>query len=335
MKYPFPKIDLHYHLDGAMVAETAYRLAQERNLDYGSFEEFLKRTQVPENCRDVFEFLSKFDVPTAILQDYEALYETTYTCIKQAKEEGLRYLEIRFAPQLHTEKGMSQQRAIDAVVDGAAKAMKDFVPIRVGIILCAMILPGYPNKQANMETVRLAMENYGKGVVGLDLAGGEDLVPMSEYRDLFEEYHQKGYPLTIHAGDNGLPQNVATVIDYGATRVGHGHRCIEDEEVLRKVIETGTALEICLTSNIQCRTEPSYQEHPARKLYDLGVKVTLNTDDKAISGINLDYEYDRAMEELGFTYNDLIRMNINSVEASFMAEKEKAPLIEELESYLQ
>lgn len=337
MKYDFPKIDLHFHLDGSMLPELTWKLASERNVklpadNIDEFKEFLIRTA---DCGDVGEYLARFSMPTEILQDKAALYETTYAIIEHIAKIGLVYTEIRFAPQLHILKGMSQADAIDAVLEAKRDAERDNPSIRIGIILCCMIAPNNNNKELNFETVRLFEEYYGKDVVALDLAGFEDSVPMSEYAELFESPHKKGLNMTIHAGDNGIPQNVSTVIDYGAKRVGHGHHCYYDEDVTKKVIETKTALEICLSSNIQCKTEPSFALHPAKKLLDMGVKVTLNTDNMVFSNITIDTEYDHAINDCGFTYNDVIQCNINAVEASFMPEEDKPAIIEKLKSYLK
>ena len=334
MKYPFPKTDLHFHLDGAMVPEVTWKLAKERDVKLPAetldeFKQFLIRTA---DCGDVGEYLARFDIPTAILQDKAALEETMYTTIENVK--NLAYTEIRFAPQLHTKRGLSQADAIDAVIAGKLRAEKDFAPIRVGIILCCMIEP-YDNTEDNFETVRLFEQYYGKDVVALDLAGFEDSVPMEHYAPLFVEPREKGLHMTIHAGDNGKPENCATVIDYGASRIGHGHRCIEDPDVLKKVIDTQTALEICLSSNIQCKTEPSFAAHPAKRLLDLGAKVTLNTDNMIFSNTTVEKEYDIAVEQCGFTYNDLIQCNINAFESAFLPEEDKKAYIEELKTYLK
>ncbi len=334
MEYNFPKTDLHFHLDGSMIPETTWKLAKERGIklpadNLEDFKQFLRDTA---NCGDVYEYLARFDMPTEILQDRDALYETTYETIRECVRIGYAYVEIRFAPQLHILRGLSQEDAIKAVLDAKFAAEKDFPSIRIGIILCCMIVPNNTNRELNFETVRLCEQYLGKGVVALDLAGPEDVVPMTEYAELFVDYHRKGLPMTWHAGDNGIPQNVATVIDYGATRVGHGHHCYYDKDVLQKVIDTGTTLEICLSSNIQCKTEPSFEEHPAKKLFDMGVRIALCTDNMVFSDITIDDEYDHAINEVGFSYNDVIQTNIYAIEASFMPEEDKAPYIEKLKS---
>ncbi len=336
MKYNFPKVDLHYHLDGSIPTDIAWQIftTQDTGIEAKDYEDLKNQLTISQDCRDVFEYLAKFYTTVKLMQTKENIELITYETIKHCVDIGLFYLEIRFAPQLHLQKGLTQRDAVEAVLKGKEKAEKDFPTIKVGIILCCMLEP-YDNKAENEETVRLTEEYLGKGVVGIDLAGGEDSVPMDDYAYLFVDYHKKGLPMTIHAGDNGKPTNVSKVIDWGATRVGHGKHCWYDKEVTQKVLDTGTTLEVCLTSNIQCKTEPSYEEHPIKQLYDAGVKVTLNTDNMWISSIDLEYEYDIAIEKCGFTENDIIKMNINSIKASFMPEEEKPAYIAKLESYLK
>lgn len=337
MKFNFPKVDLHFHLDGSMLPELAWELAQERNLplpadNLESFREFIVLTS---DCKSVYDYLERFAMPTMILQDHDALKRTAYEIIKHVAKQGLAYAEIRFAPQLHTQKELSQKDSVIAVLEGVKAALQEVTTIKIGIILCCMIAPDNTNREANFETVALAKEFYGKGVVGLDLAGPEGFVPMDEYKELFVEYQSEGYPLTIHAGDCDGAHSVDEALNFKPTRIGHGHHCYDDMKVVQRVIDEKITLEVCITSNIQCKTQPSYKEHPIKKLYDMGVRVTLNTDNMILSNVTLDSEYEIAMRELGFTYNDLIKMNIYSIEASFMPEADKPYYIEKLKSYLQ
>lgn len=336
MKYEFPKTDLHFHLDGSIVPEVGWKIAQDPEVDLNikSFEEYLQLTTVPPLCTDVFEYLAKFGPIVKLMQKAQHIEEITYTSLQRAYQQNLWYLEIRFAPQKHTEKGLTQKEAVEAVLKGVRRAAADFPSLKVGVILCCMI-EFFDNHEANMETVELCRQYLGKGVVGIDLAGGEDTVPMENYADLFIKAREYGIPMSIHAGDNGKPANVAMAIDWGARRIGHGKKCWYDKAVMNKVIKAGTPIEVCLTSNFQCRTEESYESHPGKKLLDAGVKVTLNTDNMSISQIDLEYEYDKALELVGFTYNDLIQMQINAIEGAFMPEKEKQPYIDKLRTYFR
>jgi adenosine deaminase len=150
---------------------------------------------------------------------------------------------------------------------------------------------------------------------------------------VFDLAKELGVPFTCHAGDSQGPETVKDALDFGAKRIGHGHRIFEDKELCERAIKDGVTLEICPTSNIQCQSQPSYTDHPAKKLYDMGVKITINTDNMILSDINLDKEYDRCLNDMGFEYNDLITMNINSANASFMSEEKKAQIIGKLNEY--
>ncbi|MDD5945805.1 MAG: adenosine deaminase, partial [Clostridia bacterium] len=129
------------------------------------------------------------------------------------------------------------------------------------------------------------------------------------------------------------PNSVWDALGFGTKRIGHGHRSYDDSELVKKLIADGVTLEICPTSNIQCQSQPDYAAHPAKKMLDMGVKVTINTDNMILSDINLDKEYDHCLNDMGFEYNDLITMNINSVNASFMPEEKKQPIIDRLKTY--
>ena len=336
-EYPFPKIDLHLHLDGSFRTKTMFELAQERGIELpgGTLESYEEYMIEHANAESVNDYLQMFDWPSAVLQDRDSLIRITKELIEDLAEKGVRYAEIRFAPQLHTRKGMSQADAIEAVLEGRRQGLEENPGIDINIINCMMSFgPETLNWDANMETVEVTKDYFSDdGVVALDLAGFEDSVPMSEYAELFVSPRKKGMNLTIHAGDNGIPQNCATVIEYGAKRIGHGHHCYYDAEIARLVVNTKTALEICLTSNIQCKTEPSYVKHPAKNLLDMGAVVTLNTDNMILSDITIEDEYDHALNECGFTWNDLITCNINSFRSSFMKEEDKAPYIEKLKTF--
>ena len=337
-KYPFPKCDLHLHLDGSMLPETAWALAKERGirLPADTLEDFRTFIVVTADCRSVNEYLKRFEMPLSILQDKASLERVTYELIRLLASQGLAYAEIRFAPQLHTQKGLTQADAVEAVLAGRARAMAECPSIDTGIILCTMsLIPAGTNEKENLETVRLTKEYLGKGVVATDLAGAEGIVPLSTFHAVFDLAKELGVPFTCHAGDSQGPDTVLDALDFGTKRIGHGHHIFLDKALCARAIRDGVTLEICPTSNIQCETQPSYGEHPLKKLMDMGVSCTINTDNMILSDIDLDKEYDHCLNEMGLCYNDLIRLNINSVRASFMPEEKKAPLIEKLFTFLR
>jgi len=337
-RYPFPKLDLHLHLDGSMLPETAWELAKERSitLPADNLDDFRSFIIVTADCRSVNEYLKRFEMPLSILQDTESLVRVTRELVELLAGQGLAYAEIRFAPQLHTRTALGQRDAIEAVLQGAKEGMAACPSIEVGILLCTMVIgPSALNMEANLETVQLAKAYLGKGVVGIDLAGAEGIVPLEEFAPIFDLAKELQIPYTCHAGDSQGPETVFAALNFGSKRIGHGHHIFNDQALCARAIRDGVTLEICPTSNIQCETQPSYEEHPLRRLIDMGMRCTINTDNMILSDINLDKEYDRCLNQMGLTYNDLIRCNINSVRASFMPEEKKTVLIDQLISCLK
>lgn len=329
MKYNFPKVDLHLHLDGSLLPEVAYELAKERKLSYGdwSFEKLREEMIITGALDSLHEYLKRFDIPIALLQDEEALERASYELMKNLAGQGLVYSEVRFAPQLHCRKGCTQRKAAEAVVRGIKKAEKEY-NIHGGVLLCAMTYQTLEeNQEANMETIKVAGELLGQGVVGADLAGAEGIVPMIERAPIFEEARKQNIPFTIHAGEVHIPEDVKLAIEFGARRIGHGQSCIDNDEVLKLVIDKKIPLELCLTSNIQTFVRESFEAHPLKRLYDAGVLVTMNTDNMILSNVTLDDEYDIAAKTFGFTEADFIQMNKNSIQAAFMEENLRKELL--------
>ncbi len=335
--YTIPKIELHLHLDGAIPPETMWALAKEKNVPLPAqtqekFSEYLVRSA---DCRDVNEYLKRFELPLLLLQDAESLTRVTRELIGVLAGQGHIYDEIRFAPQLHCREGLTQRDAVEAVLKGRAQALAENPEIRNGILLCAMSVgPETLNMAENLETVRLCREYLGKGVVGLDLAGAEGIVPLRNFHPVFDLARELGVPYTCHAGDSQGPDTVKDALGFGARRIGHGHHVYDAPELWPRLLKDGVTLEICPTSNIQCRTQPSYSEHPAKKLFEAGIGVTISTDNMTLAATDLDKEYTHCVDEMGFSEKDLVRMNICAAEAAFLPEAERAELIETLRKYL-
>ena len=336
MKYSFPKIDLHLHLDGSFRTPTIWELAMQQGVEMPAespegFEEWMKKCSYSGS---VNEFLLMFDVTTQVMQDRESLIRLTRELIEDIAAQGVVYAEIRFAPQLHTRKGMTQRDAIEAVLEGRRQGMEK-TGIDIGIICCMMCVGNETvNWDANMETAMITHEYLDKGVVCIDLAGAEGIVPLSNFAPLFAKAKELGTPIICHAGDSQDWRTVKDAIDMGAQRIGHGHHIYENPALSRYAAEHGIALEICPTSNVQCQTRETYELHPAWNLYSIGIPVTINTDNMTMSRVTLDDEYDHCLKEMGFEYEDLILMNINSAKVSFMKEEKKKEVLAELERCL-
>ena len=327
------KVELHLHLDGSLDLKTAYNLAMERNVmdESWTMEQFTEKMTVPSDNPSLEECLKCFDFPIAIMQDKEALSECTYTLIRNLNDLGLIYAEIRFAPQVHMQKGLTQDEVIEAVLDGKNRAEKDFPNIKTGIICCCMTYGNAKiNEEANLETIRAARRWLGKGVVAADLAGAEGLCPMLDFKPLFDLAKELELPYTIHAGEAGPASFVKDAMDMGAWRIGHGGHSADDPEVMKEVIEKKMTLEVCPTSNIQCHCQPSYEEHAIIKLYRAGARVTINSDNMTLSRVNTHTEIDKALTRMGFTEADIRKMTEYAIEAAFLSDEEKAELMKKI-----
>ena len=190
------------------------------------------------------------------------------------------------------------------------------------------------NWKENEETVDVCAKYKNQGIVALDLAGAEGIVPLKNFAPLFEKAKKLHLNIISHAGDSQGTDTVKDAIDFGVTRIGHGHHIFEDKALCNIAKEKQIALEICPTSNIQCKTQPSFKEHPAKKLLEMGIPVTINTDNMVMARTNINKEYNHCINEMCFTYNDLIQMNINSFEKSFAPKEFKEEMIKILKSTL-
>ncbi len=329
MKYNYPKIDLHLHLDGSILPQTAWELVQAQGIQVPAkdLESFIPLIMVPKDCKDVNECLERFEIPVQILQDKASLERVTKELIGWLVKEGVAYAEIRFAPQLHTQKGLTQRDAIDTVLAGRKAGLLEHTEIGIGIILCAMSIGAETvNMAENLETVCLTKEYLGKGVVALDLAGAEGIVPLSSFAPIFDLARELGVPYTCHAGDSQGPETVEDALNFGTKRLGHGHHIYEDAALCQRAIEEGVTFEICPTSNVCCQSAMCYGEHYVKRMYDLGMRVTINTDNMTLFDLTLDKEYDHCIQDMGFTEENLLQMLLYSAEASFQSETEKEAL---------
>lgn len=318
-------IDLHLHLDGSLSVKSVKELAALQNIEIPeNEEELLKLLRINDDCKDLTEYLEKFAFPGMLLQTKEAVALSVYNLQEELKEQRLIHAEIRFAPQLHTHKGLSQREVIEAAIEGLNRS--DF---SAGLILCCM--RGNDNHEENLETVRLAKDYLGKGVVSVDIAGAEALFPTENFGDLFALAKELEIPYTIHAGEADGPKSVWKALEFGTKRLGHGVRSLEDPELVEKIVSEGITLELCPTSNIHTCMFPSIEEYPLRKLMEAGVKVTINTDNMTVSNINLAKEFGKLISAFNLTDEEIKGFARNSVNACFADEETKKVLLEKID----
>lgn len=325
------KIELHLHLDGSLNIRWAYeRSLRQRVIDESCTFEDYYHMLYQNNFAARHVSITKFDLVCNILQHYEDLYDAAYDLVKRLHETGIIYAEIRFASQQHTKCGLSQLEALQAVIDGAQKAMIDYPDIRIGIINCMMHKGDSAafNMKENMETVEVTGRLLGKGAVGLDLAGFENNCPYTDYAPLFEAARREGIPYTMHSGEMGEGAHIMDALNMGAYRIGHGINCIQKDEWVETLVSRQIPLEICVTSNIKSTLD--YSSHPVRYLMEKGAKVTLNTDNMIFAKTNLQNEHAQ-LKMIGVTDEQLIRCTYNAAEAAFCDEQTRRWIISRLD----
>ncbi|TFE28576.1 adenosine deaminase [Cohnella luojiensis] len=329
-----PKVDLHIHLDGCVKPATLMRLADQRGIALPSNVEsdLLPYVQVGEDCTNLTEYLTKFDFVLPFLQTGEALEQVAFEVVEQAAEHRIRYIEVRFAPQLHRKDGLSAGDSIHHVIEGLKRGEARFgVKARV-IAICMR----NHSVAANMEVIEAASHYLGHGLVAVDLAGDETTYPASLFREVFALARTLGIPVTIHAGEAAGPENIEeAVLHLGASRIGHGVRLKESASVMSMIRELRIPLELCPTSNIQTKAVNGWDAYPIREYYDQGILFTVNTDNPGVSGTDITKEYRVIAEKFGFTLVEITTLILNGVEASFLESNEKADLKRDFEEILE
>ena len=305
-------IDLHVHLDGSLSFDMARELAKMQGMEIKS-EEALKRLMVvPSDCQDLNDYLTKFDYSLELLQTEKAITYSVCELLKIQKAQGLTYSEIRFAPQLHIRKGLSQEQVVAAAVRG----LQGFSS---SLILCCM--RGADNQALNLETVEVAREYLGKGVVALDLAGAETLFPTKKFESIFREAGRKGIPFTIHAGEADGPVSIWAALEFGASRIGHGIRCLEDRTLVRRLEKDKIPLELCPTSNINTKVFKNITDYPILKILDEGIKVTINTDNMTVSNTTVRRELQLLADTFHLSEIEIGHLIKNAEESMFENKK--------------
>ena len=305
-----PKIVLHIHLDGSLDLELAYKWLVEDGYDY-SFSEALEKLRVDKWCRSLNQYLEKFDLPCKLLNSYERLKEASKSLFLKLEKEGVIYAEVRFAPIKHMNSKLNINRAVEAVVDGMNEVLKN-KKMYGGIILCCM---RDASVEDNLKTVSLAKRYSSLGVVGIDLAGAEALYETRNFKYIFDKAKEENIPFTIHSGEADGISSIKSALEFGTCRLGHGIKAIEDDEMIERLKKENILLEVCVTSNYQ--TEAVKGVHPIEELYKRGVKISINTDNDTVSGIDIISEYKYILDNTNLKVEDIIKCNYDSIDFIF------------------
>lgn len=320
-----PKIELHCHLDGSLRVETAIELAKKEGIklesyDYDKVKELLV---IPEECNSLDDYLKRFDLPVSILQRPENLERVAFELMEDANKENVKYIEIRFAPLFHLEKGMTQEEVIASVIKGIRKA-EELYDIRGNVILSCL---RHHSVDSVYEVIEAGKKFIGKGVVAIDLAGCELENFVKPYEEVMKVAREAGFRVTIHAGETGYGKNVRDAIELlGAERIGHGLFIFNDEEAYNLVKDKGVTLEMCPKSNIDTKGVAKYEEHPIYKYHKDDIKVNLSTDNRTVSNITLTEEFENVDKAFNIDFEDYKKIYLDSVDASFCTDELKEQL---------
>lgn len=308
-----PKVELHLHLDGSVSLESAVYLTGL------SLDEVRDNMIANDKCENLSEYLTKFDLPISIMQSRNNLVKISKSLVDYLESENVIYAEIRFAPMFHVRNGLNYDDVVEAVLEGVNSNNN----VKTNLILCMM---RGMDRDSNIKTIDVASKYLGRGVCAVDLAGAEDKYPLDDYLELFDIAKSKKIPFTIHAGENGSYEEVEKAIKIGARRIGHGIHAIDNSDTIKLIKENNILLEVCPTSNVQTNSVDVYSNHPIKKLYGLGVKLSINTDNITVSNISLSDEYYKVYDCFKFGLDDFKRMNTYAIDAAFITEDEKNEL---------
>jgi adenosine deaminase len=334
-----PKVLLHDHLDGGLRPQTIIDLA--RDIGYtglpttntGELAEWFHRGAQRGSLP---LYLEGFAHTTAVMQTEEGLERVAYEMMEDMKNDGVVYVETRFAPVFHTDRGLHWDDVVNAVLKGLERGKKDF-GVEYGIIICAM-----RNMKLSLEMAELAVDFRERGVVGFDLAGEEGGYPPKKHVDAFHYIQRENFNITVHAGEAFGKESIWQALQWcGAHRIGHATRLIEDigldklnkKKIVRMgylaqyVLDKRLPLEICLTSNVDTGAVKSLEEHPFGVYHKYKFRVTLNTDDRLMSATTMTKEYRIAHQVFKLTLDDLEKLTINAMKSAFLPYNRRIQII--------
>ncbi len=319
-----PKAELHLHLDGSVRPVTVLDLAAADGvpLPTTDLERLRAHLEASEDTPSLLAYIAYFELPIAVMQTVAALERVTYELCQDLAADGVRYAEIRYAPWLHVNRGLSLSDVIRATLNGLRAGQAE-TGLAGGLIITAMRT--MPPDQ-NVALAQAAGHFVGEGVVGFDLAGDEAGHPPGTHEDAFRVARSLGLNLTIHAGEGAGAESVRQAIALGALRIGHGVRARQDPEVVEMARENGVEFDTAPTSNVQTKAVPRLDDHPLLEYFRAGNKVTISTDSRTVSRTTLTNEYLKVATVLGGSRADIWAMNLQAVEGAFADAPLKARL---------
>lgn len=324
-----PKTDLHVHLDGSLRLSTVRELAARHALpfNFATDEDVRRVCEVDQNCGSLEEYLRVFDITLRMMQQGDELARIAFELAEDAHRENVRYMEVRYSPLLHVDDGLQPDDVVAAVQEGLDRARQRF-GIMTGQIICGI---RHISPESSFRLAELAVRWKGRGVVGFDLAGAEKDYPAKHHIQAFYLILNHNINVTIHAGEAFGPASIHQAIHYcGAHRIGHGTRLIEDPDLMAWVNDRRIAVEVCLASNLQTRAVPDLRSHPIRRYLDAGLRITLNTDNRLVSGTTVTNELALAVEHFDLTAEQIVNLVMNGFKSAFLPLAARVRLIERI-----
>src|SRR5262247_2824782 len=312
-----PKTDLHCHLDGSLRLRTILELAEQQRVRLPAHDDdrLAKLIYPGESCKSLEDYLKAFDITLAVLQEEEALHRAAFELAEDAARENVRYMEVRYSPMLHTRHGLKLTSVVEAVLAGL-RAAHDTLGIEANVILCGIrnISP-----QSSLEMAELAVAYKGRGVVGFDLAGAEYDHPREHHKMAFQLVRSNNINCTIHAGEAYGPESISQALHVcGAHRIGHGCRLREDGDLLHYIADHRIPLECCPSSNVQTGAVRDLASHPLKLYFNLGLRVTVNTDNRLVTDTTVSKELWLCHTQMGIALGDLKHIVLNGFKSAFL-----------------
>ena len=338
-----PKALLHDHLDGGLRPETIIEIAQQigyKKLPTDDPKQLADWFEESCNSHSLVRYLETFSHTIAVMQSKEAIIRVSRECAIDLARDGVVYAEVRGAPELFTEQGLTLDQVVEATLEGfkqgMAEAAREGNKIRVESLLCGM-----RQNNRSQEAAAAVVKYRNKGVVGFDIAGPEDGFPPTNQLETFEYLRKENAHFTIHAGEAyGLPSIWEAIQICGAERLGHGVRIIDDIDfsgdkpklgpLASYVRDRRIPLELCPTSNLQTGAAKTYSDHPIGMLAKLRFRVTLNTDNRLMSRTSMSNEMSECVKSFGWKFADLQRVTVNALKSSFIPFEERLEIIEKV-----
>ena len=318
-----PKAEIHVHLEATISPELCRKFAKRNNV---IIDNDIFGSKYAYSWIDFYDFIKKYDIVTSVIHTPEDYQELTYNYLKECAEENVLYVEAMVSSTHAKQKGMTYHSFLEGVVEGAKQAKSDF-----GIV-SKYIMNGIRHLGAKSVhlTAKEVLDNPHPDLVGFGLAGDELHFPPKLFSKTFDMLKEARFPITVHAGEWDGPKRIRDAIDLlHPRRLGHGVRSIEEFELINYIKELDIVLETCPTSNVATKIYKDYQDHPVKKLFDVGVKITVNSDDPPFFNASIAGEYE-VMRTLGLSDEELKSLTKNAIKYAFCDDDIKANLLNKI-----